>query len=138
MAKLHYADASSSAQRLPRLVQTEAHLPVAIKLVGRYAVKSALLIPRQPRKPMHCPAETNGVIIFLPNPLHFHVQLLEKQVAVKSEAPKYEFVVVQTIERIPGITECYIVSENVICTEATLVSTTKVSADSSTRACWGI
>jgi hypothetical protein len=78
---------------------------------------------------MHSPSETDGVIIFLPNPLHLHVQLLEEQVAMKSEAPEYEFVVIQTMERIPGIAECYVIPENVICNTANRLSTRGTSAD---------
>lgn len=88
---------------------------MTIQFVSGDAVKCALLIPWQARKAVDCPTETDCVIIFLPDPLHFHIQLLEKQISVKPEAPEYELVVVQAIKRVSRVTECDIVSIYVIC-----------------------
>lgn len=64
---------------------------------------------------MYCPAQADGIIVLLPDSLHLHVQLFKKQISVKSEAPEDQFVVVQTVERIPGVTKCHIIPEYSIC-----------------------
>lgn len=96
-------------------INETADLSVTIQFVSGHAVESALLVPWQPWKAMDSPTETDGVIILLPDPLHFHIQLLEKQIPVKSEAPEYELVVIQAIKSVSWVAECDIVSIYVIC-----------------------
>jgi hypothetical protein len=83
---------------------------------------------------MYSPAQTDCVVVLLPNPLHLNIQLLEKQITVKSEAPEDQFVVVQTVECIPGVTECHVLPEYVICSSSytgkTLWGVTFKSTDS--------
>lgn len=54
-------------------------------------------------------------IIWLPDPLHVHIELLEEEASMEAQAPEDNLVVFQALEGVSGVAEHHILPVYVIC-----------------------
>jgi hypothetical protein len=55
-------------------------------------------------------------VVWLPDPLHIDIELVEKEASMEAQAPKYDLVIPQTLEGVSGVAEDDILPVYVICT----------------------
>jgi len=90
-------------------------LAVTVQLVLADAVKGALSLPGHPWNAVHGPAHADDPVRGLPDAANLHIQLLEEDAAMETQAPENGLVVLHAGEAVARVPEGDVITVDVIC-----------------------